>query len=105
MGKNNFQKVLYTTEIIARCTWLLVGLVRSLKFSHKEALNETLLCGIYSDLTSITSNKIPDIHIAVSVVYGTFKKYFLHACSYCLILHFNCEMKLSFLLMHTIQAE
>ena len=30
----------------------------------------------YNDLTSPTSNQIPDIHIAVSVVYDTFKNYF-----------------------------
>ena len=29
-------------------------------------------CEDYSDLTSPTSNQIPDIHIAVSVVYDTF---------------------------------
>ena len=50
--------------------WLLVGLVRSLKSTHKEALKK-LLCEDYSDLTSPTSNQIPDIHIAVSVVYDT----------------------------------
>ena len=37
--------------------WLLVRLVRSLKSSHKEALRKL---------------QIPDIHIAVSVVYDTF---------------------------------
>ena len=51
--------------------WLLVGLVRSLKSSHKEALRKLLLCEDYSDLTSPTSNKIPVIHIAVSVVHDT----------------------------------
>ena len=49
----------YRTEI-PRCIWLLVGLVRSLKSSHKDALKETLLCEYYSDLTRPTSNKIPD---------------------------------------------
>ena len=49
--------------------WLLVGLVRSLKSSHKEALRKLLLCEDYNDLTSPTSNQI---HIAVSVVYDTF---------------------------------
>ena len=39
---------------------MLVGLVRSLKSSHKEALKKTLLCEDYSDLTSPISNKIPD---------------------------------------------
>ena len=52
--------------------WLLVGLVRSLKSSHKGALKKPLLCVDYNDLTSPTSNQIPDIHIAVSVVYVTF---------------------------------
>ena len=52
--------------------WLLVGLVRSLKSSHKEALRKFLLCADYNDLTSPTSKQIPDIHIAVSVVYDTF---------------------------------
>ena len=60
--------------------WLLVGLVRSLKSSHKEALKKLHLCEDYNDPTSPTSNQIPDIHIAVSVcfsvVYYTFKKYF-----------------------------
>ena len=55
------------------CIWLLVGLVRSLKYSHKEALKTTLLCEDYCDLTSPTSNKIPVIHVAVSVVYVTLK--------------------------------
>ena len=57
--------------------WLLVGLVRSLKSSHKEALRKPLLCEDYNDLTSPTSNQIPDIHITVSVVYDTFKNSFL----------------------------
>ena len=50
--------------------WLLVGLARSLKSSHKEALKKPLLCEDY--LTSPTSNQIPYIHMAVSVVYDTF---------------------------------
>ena len=79
--------------------WLLVGLVRSLKPSHKEVVRKLLLCEDYN-LTSSTSNQIPDIHIVVSVVYDTFKKFFHeHSCSYCLVLHFNCEMKLSLLLL------
>ena len=53
--------------------WLLVGLVRSLKSSHKEAPRKPLLCEDYSDLTSPTSNKIPYKHRTVSVVYDTFK--------------------------------
>ena len=59
--------------------WLPVGLVRSLKSSHKEALREVLLCKDYSDIKSPTSNQIPDINIAVSVVYDTFKKFFFRA--------------------------
>ena len=80
--------------------WLLVGLVGSLKSSHKEALRRPLLCEDYSDLKSPTSNQIPYIHKAVSVVYDTLKKFFFeHLCSYCLILHFNCEIKLGILLL------
>ena len=45
------------------------GLVGSLKSSHKEAPRKPLLCEDDSDLTSPTSNQIPDKHIAVSVVY------------------------------------
>ena len=41
--------------------WLLVGLVWSLKSSHKEELKKPLLCEDYNELTSQTSNKIPDI--------------------------------------------
>ena len=52
--------------------WLLVGLVRSLKSSHKEALRKPLLFKNYNDLTSPTSNQIPDIHIAVSAVWDSF---------------------------------
>ena len=35
-----------------------------------------LLCKDYNDFTSPTSNQIPDIHIAVSVVYDTLKFFF-----------------------------
>ena len=52
--------------------WLLVGLVRSLKSPHKEALRKPRLCEGYGDHTSPSSNQIPDVHIAVSVVYDTF---------------------------------
>ena len=48
--------------------WLLVGLVRSLKSSHKEALKKPLLYEDYSDLTSPTSNQIPEIDIAISTL-------------------------------------
>ena len=56
--------------------WLLVGLVRSLKSSHKKALRKLLLCEDCNDLTSPTSNQIPDIHRAVPVVYDTLKNLF-----------------------------
>ena len=80
--------------------WLLVELVVSLKSSHKEAPRKLLLCEDYNELTSPTSNQIPDIHIAVSVVYDTLKKiFFKHSCSYCLILYFNCKMELGVLLL------
>ena len=68
--------------------WLLVGLVRSLKSSHNKAPRKLLLREDYNDLTSPTSNQIPDIHIAVSVVYDTLKKFF-----------FEHEMKLGVLLL------
>ena len=65
-----------------------------------EAPRKRLLCEDYSDLSSPTSNQVPDIHRAVSVVYDTLKKFFFeHSCSYCLILHFNCKMKLGVLLL------
>ena len=70
----------YSTGI-ATCIWLLVGLVRSLKYLHKEAQKKPLLCEDYNNLTSQTSNQIPDIHITVSVVYGTFfRNYFSCMC-------------------------
>ena len=52
--------------------WLLVGLVRS----HKKAPKTPLLCEDDSDLTSPTSNQIPEIYIAISVIYDTFKHSF-----------------------------
>ena len=52
--------------------WLLFGLVRSLKSSHKEAPRKLLSCEDHNDLTSPSSNQIPDIHLAVSVVCDTF---------------------------------
>ena len=55
--------------------WLLVGFVKSLKSPHKEALVKLLLCEDLNDLTSPTSNQIPYIHIAVSVVCGTFRAF------------------------------
>ena len=102
MGKKEFLKSVIC-NINSSTYWLLVGLVRSLKSSHKEALRKPLLCEDYNDLTSPTSNQISDIHIAVSVLYDTFKKFlYEHLCSYCLILHFNYEMKLS-VLLHSLQ--
>ena len=35
--------------------WLLVGLVRSLKSSHKEALRKPLLCEVYRYNTTVSS--------------------------------------------------
>ena len=99
MGKKDFLKsVIYNRN--SSIYWLLVGLVRSLKSSHKEALRKLLLCEDYNDLTSPTSSQIPDIHKAVSVVYDPLKKiFFAHSCSYCSVLHFICEMKLSVFLL------
>ena len=71
MGKQGFLKsVIYNRNSLMY--WLLVWLVRSLKSSHKEALRKPLSCEDHNDLTSPTSYQIPDIHIAVSVVYDTF---------------------------------
>ena len=56
--------------------WLLVGLVRSLESSNKEALRKLLLCEDYNDLTSPISNQIPDIHIAVLLYMTLFKNSF-----------------------------
>ena len=79
---------------------LLVGLVRSLKSSHKEALRKLLLCEDYNDITIPSSNQIPYIHIAISIVYDSFYNFlFEHSCSYSLILHFYCEIKLSVLFL------
>ena len=44
----------------------------------QEALEKPLLCEDYSDLTSPNSNKIPDIHITVFVVYDTFSCMHVH---------------------------
>ena len=51
--------------------WLLVGLMKSPKSSHREAMKKPLLFQDYSDLTSPTGDHIADIDIAVSVVYMT----------------------------------
>ena len=76
MGKKEFLKsVIYNRN--SYLYWLLVELVRSLKSSTKEALRKLLLCEDYNDLTSPSSKKIPDIHIAVSLVYDTIEKLFL----------------------------
>ena len=81
MGKKEFLKsVVYNRN--SQMYWLLVGLVRSLKSSHKEALKKLLLC---EDNNDPTSNQIPDIHIAVSVVYDTVLLFFEHSCSFCLV--------------------
>ena len=99
MGKKKefLKSVIYNRNMYTY--WLLVGLVMLLISPHKESHVKPLLCEDYSDITSPTSNQIPDIQIAISVVYDTLKKFFFeHSCSYCLILHFNCEMKLGVLL-------
>ena len=71
MGQTEFLKsVMY--NINSYMYWLLIGLVRSLKSSHKETPRKLLLCEDNNDLTSLTSNQIPDMHIAVSLVYDTF---------------------------------
>ena len=58
-----------------------VGLVGSLESSNKEKLKKPLLCEDYTGLTSPTSNQISDIHIAVSLVYDTFKQFlFRYVC-------------------------
>ena len=62
--------------------WLLVGLDRSLKSSHKETLKRTLLCEDESDLTSPTSNHIPVIYVAVSAVNDSI--IFFQACMFIL---------------------
>ena len=72
MGKKKefLKSVIYNKN--SQMYWLLVGLVRSLKSSHKEAPRKLLLCEDYNELTSPTSNQIQDIPIAVSVVCDTF---------------------------------
>ena len=66
----------------------------------QKRLLHWFLCDYFSDLTSPTSNQIPDMHIANSVVYDTFYKlFFTHASIYYLILHLYCDIKLSLLLL------
>ena len=89
MGKKEFKKRHYTTEI-ARCIGLFVVFVRSLKSPHTEILKKTLLCVDKSDLTSPTSNQISDIHIAVSIVYDTLKK--ITACVSILYIIIHTEL-------------
>ena len=79
--------------------WLLVGLVMSLKSSHKEAVKKPLLYEDYSDITSPTSNHISNIDIAVSIAITLFKILFLTCMFNYLILHFNCDMKSNVLLL------
>ena len=64
MGKKEFLKsIIYSRHYGNSLVYIvaIVGLVRSLKSSHKEALKKPLLCEDYSDLTSPTSNHVPDI--------------------------------------------
>ena len=58
-----------------------------------EILTQRSFFCVRIDLTIPTSNQIPKINIAVSFVYDTFE-FFENSCSYCLLLYFNCEMKL-----------
>ena len=51
--------------------WLLVGLVRSLKSSHKESHEKPLLCDDYKDLTSPTDNQNTRYTHRCSVLYDT----------------------------------
>ena len=55
----------------------------SCESSHKEAMKRSLLFEDYSDLTSPTTNLIPQIDNAVSVEYDTLKILF-HACMFLL---------------------
>ena len=75
-GQKQISKVLYTREIarLKSGILLLLGLVRSLNSSNKGALRKPLLFEDYSDFTSPTSNHMPDIHLSISVVCGTFEK-------------------------------
>ena len=68
--------------------WFLIGFLRSLKSSHKEAVKMPLLFEGYSDLTSPTSNHID---IAVSVEYDTLKIFFKQLCMFIL---FNLSFSL-----------
>ena len=81
---------------MARCTWLVVGFVKSLKSSHKEAQTKPFSVRIICDLISPTSNQIPDIHTAVSVIYATLE--YFPACVFILFNHPSFKLKLSVLL-------
>ena len=79
MSKKKIYKVSFTTEI-ARCIWLLVGLMRSLKSSHKEVVKTPLLCDDKNGLTSPTSSHTR--YTLLFLLYMThFKNYFfMHEC-------------------------
>ena len=66
--------------------WFLVGLVRSMKSSHKEALKKNLLYEDYSNLTGQLL-AIYQIYTCFSVVYKKYDtlKNIFHACMYILI--------------------
>ena len=87
MGKTDFSK----SAINNRNS--MMNMVASWACEVTEILTQrSLFWARISDLTSPTSNKIPAVHIAVSVVYDSLKILFPHACSSCLIIHFKCEM-------------
>ena len=67
-----FLYVSYITETVMSISGirLLVGLVRSLKSSHKRGYFDASLCENISDLTSPTSNHY-NCHVAISVVSDT----------------------------------
>ena len=89
MGKKSFEKV-HIQQKYLEVAYMVASWALSLKFSQKEALKKLLLFEDNSDLKSPTSNHIPDIHLAISFAYDTFKNFFFlrNACLYCLILHF-----------------
>ena len=74
--------------------------MRSLKSSHKEAMKKPLLSEDKSDLTSPSSNYTRYRHRYFCYRWHILKILF-HSCLcwYCLILHLNCEMKLSVLFL------
>ena len=72
MGKKEFLK----SVIYNRNSYLYWSL-KVTEILKQRSTEELLLCEDYNDLTSPSSKKIPDIHIAVSLVYDTIEKLFL----------------------------